>query len=333
MARTSIARIYFPAVSLLTLAALSLSVLDFADAAELKGKVISVAAQQVRLAIEGDYLPQVGDQATISFQIPGGPTVRVGTWKVSELGADFVTATLVEATGTPAVDQIAIIDSAKPSRRFPGGDAPSGSSPPVTGWRDPTPSPPQFYGSHSPQGSVHAKGSLEDITMKPAAESWPDRQARAEYVGLNFVVTAPASNSLYSPISSRAVSNFSALASLRVEGGKGKEAVSGFLVSTAPIASVDFASGNLFFGRIEQRIVVSRFDDGTWREMSAVSQPPRPGEFEAFEILRDGGEYVFRMNQSEILRWKASDPRLDFVYLFTGHGSRAEYAEYSVRGR
>ena len=88
-----------------------------AFAADLKGKVIGVSGQQVRLSIDGDLLPQVGDEVTISFQIPGGPLVRVGKWKVSEVKMDLVEATLVTATGTPTVDQIAIIQSLNPTPR------------------------------------------------------------------------------------------------------------------------------------------------------------------------------------------------------------------------
>lgn len=98
-------------------AALWLLLASAAGAAELKGKVIGVSDRQVRIAIESDYLPQLGDEVTISFQLPGGPLVRVGTWKVSEVRPEFVEATLVEATGRPAVDQIATIVSPNPTRR------------------------------------------------------------------------------------------------------------------------------------------------------------------------------------------------------------------------
>jgi S1-C subfamily serine protease len=87
-----------------------------ADAAELRGKVIGVAGPQIRVRVEGDLLPRTGDEVRVSFQLPGGPLVRVGTWKVSEVRPEFIEATLVEATGKPAVDQIATIDSPNPAR-------------------------------------------------------------------------------------------------------------------------------------------------------------------------------------------------------------------------
>jgi S1-C subfamily serine protease len=110
------------------IAALWLLLASAAGAAELKGKLVGVSDRQVRIAIEGDYLPQLGDEVTISFQLPGGPLVRVGTWKVSKVRPDFVEATLVEATGKPAVDQIATIDSPNPTRR-----AATAGSMPVSG--------------------------------------------------------------------------------------------------------------------------------------------------------------------------------------------------------
>jgi serine protease Do len=88
-----------------------------ADAAELKGKVVGVAGPQIRVRVEGDLLPQTGDVVRVSFQLPGGPLVRVGTWKVSEVRAEFIEATLVEATGKPTVDQVATIVSSNPTRR------------------------------------------------------------------------------------------------------------------------------------------------------------------------------------------------------------------------
>lgn len=93
-------------------------------AAELKGKVVGVADKEVRIAVEGDLLPQVGDEVVLSFEIPGLQAVRVGTWKVSRIEGETVAATLVEATGTPAVDQLATIASPNPQTRPGPGSAP-----------------------------------------------------------------------------------------------------------------------------------------------------------------------------------------------------------------
>jgi hypothetical protein len=88
-----------------------------ASAAEIHGKVTGVLGKDVRLALEGDLLPQAGDEVTIRFQIPGGPMVVVGTWRVSSIEADSVLATLVDATGSPAIDQHATIVSMNPVPR------------------------------------------------------------------------------------------------------------------------------------------------------------------------------------------------------------------------
>lgn len=87
------------------------------SAAEIQGKVTGVLGKDVRLALEGDLLPQAGDEVTIRFQIPGGPMVVVGTWKVTSIESDSVLAALVDATGAPAIGQVATIVSANPIPR------------------------------------------------------------------------------------------------------------------------------------------------------------------------------------------------------------------------
>lgn len=88
-----------------------------AAAAELRGRVSEVTDQQVRVTIEGELLPQPGDEVVITFQIPGGPVVKVGTWSVTSVQADAVLATRVQATGVPAAGQAATIISANPVQR------------------------------------------------------------------------------------------------------------------------------------------------------------------------------------------------------------------------
>jgi len=102
----------------------------------LTGKVTAVEGPEVRIALDGPLDPQPGDEVTIHFQIPGGPPVRVGTWRVVRVEAATVVATQVEATGVPALDQVATIAALAPRRRpapASGGDASAGWSAAVSG--------------------------------------------------------------------------------------------------------------------------------------------------------------------------------------------------------
>jgi hypothetical protein len=81
---------------------------------ELRGQVIEVTGGEVRIQVEGDQLPQVGDPVRITFRIPGGPEVNVGTGTVSRVSGEDVWAT---ATGSPQRGQLATIPSANPSPR------------------------------------------------------------------------------------------------------------------------------------------------------------------------------------------------------------------------
>lgn len=95
-----------------------------AEAVELRGAVTQVTGSEVRLTVEGDQLPQVGDPVRITFRIPGGPEVSVGTWKVTGVEGDAVLATAVEPKGTPVPGHTAIISSANPRPRArPPGEA------------------------------------------------------------------------------------------------------------------------------------------------------------------------------------------------------------------
>lgn len=88
-------------------------------AAELRGRVVAISGHQVRLSIDGELLPQIGDEVTLAFQVPNGPLLSVGTWSVSRVDGDAVTATQVRATGAPSVGQIATIVSPNPVPRSP----------------------------------------------------------------------------------------------------------------------------------------------------------------------------------------------------------------------
>ncbi|MBI2213868.1 MAG: hypothetical protein HYU52_09485 [Acidobacteria bacterium] len=100
------------------------------SAAEIKGKVSGVIGKDVRLTVDGDLLPQPGDDVTIRFEIPGGPMVVVGSWRVTSIDGDSVLAAMVEATGAPAIGQLASIVSPNPAPRRPPPPPPSTSAPP-----------------------------------------------------------------------------------------------------------------------------------------------------------------------------------------------------------
>jgi hypothetical protein len=98
-----------------------------AEAVELAGQVVEVTGGAVRIQVGGEQLPRVGDAVRISFRIPGGPEVRVGTGTVNRVSGDEVWVTV---TGTPQRGQLATISSASPARRSAspaGGGAPAGA--------------------------------------------------------------------------------------------------------------------------------------------------------------------------------------------------------------
>jgi TPR repeat protein len=88
-----------------------------AHGAELKGKVVGATGKDIRVAVDGDLLPQPGDLVTVSFEVPGLPPVRVGSGKVTRIDGEDVLATLAQTTGQPAIDQLVVIDCAVPMPR------------------------------------------------------------------------------------------------------------------------------------------------------------------------------------------------------------------------
>lgn len=109
-----------------------------ADGAELRGRVIEVIGTDLKIQVEGDRLPQPGDPVRITFRLPAGSELSVGTWRVMRVEGDAVLASLVEATGQPAPGQAATISSPSPVPRVTAspGAAPSGSAaiPPGAAW-------------------------------------------------------------------------------------------------------------------------------------------------------------------------------------------------------
>lgn len=86
-----------------------------AIAVELTGHVTAAANNTAQIAVDGNSVPSPGDAATIYFKLPGtDDEVLVGTGKVTEVAADFVTVKIEDAKGTPAKDQLVRIESANP---------------------------------------------------------------------------------------------------------------------------------------------------------------------------------------------------------------------------
>ena len=145
----------------LAIAILALWAVLPAAAAELQGKVTAVTGSDVRIEVEGDLLPQVGDLARLSFSIPGGgPEVPVGQWRVTAVTADGVQATKVQATGTPTVGQTAKIDSASPTRHvasIPSGQA-AGAPGPALPSAPAVDSPSELLPGPVPPGWVRPRG-------------------------------------------------------------------------------------------------------------------------------------------------------------------------------
>jgi hypothetical protein len=91
----------------------------------LTGKITAVAGDEIRIALDGPLDPRPGDAVEVQFQIPGGPKILVGRWTVSRVDNGIVVAAKVEATGAPAVDQVATIHSLAPQRRSSAGEVPA----------------------------------------------------------------------------------------------------------------------------------------------------------------------------------------------------------------
>jgi hypothetical protein len=93
-------------------------------ATEIKGKVVEVAADTVKIETESGLVPHVGDAATIFFTPPGSDIeVLVGTARVTEVGTGFVQAKVESTKGKVERDHLVKITSDNPQTRMaaPGG--------------------------------------------------------------------------------------------------------------------------------------------------------------------------------------------------------------------
>jgi hypothetical protein len=175
-------------------AAVVLSAAGHASAVELRGRVSAVTGRDVRIELEGDLVPRVGDPVNITFRIPGGPELSVGTWKVSGIEGDAVLATVVTATGTPAVGHAVTIDSPAPGPRGQGSGPSARLAPGAPGTpRAPGPASPQA-GSEVAPGSRPWLGAGV-VSLDPAIAKWLEAPTDRGAVVKETVPGSPAERS------------------------------------------------------------------------------------------------------------------------------------------
>ncbi|MCL4818947.1 MAG: hypothetical protein KJ067_07385 [Vicinamibacteria bacterium] len=83
----------------------------------LSGRVVAVDGRELRVILDAAVDPSPGDPVLVHFELPGGRRVSVGRWEVARVEGAVVVALQVEATGTPAVGQTAIVSSLRPKNR------------------------------------------------------------------------------------------------------------------------------------------------------------------------------------------------------------------------
>jgi hypothetical protein len=293
---------------------------EAAAAVELRGQVIEVRGSEVLLRIEGDQLPRVGDAVRISFRIPGGPEVRVGTGTVSRVSGDEVWAS---STGTPQRGQLVTIASASPTRR--GGSlsgSPSGPAAPAPG----TPAP----GGGAPGPS--APGLLDitrrDLPVGPLALG----DGRRERAGAAYVIVSSTDYVTFEPIATEPAAQFHAAVRVRAERGSGDRALVGLLIATAPYGD-DFQEGDLFFGKDEAGLLVQRWEGGRWVDVprsAAPATPPAAGAASALDVTKRGGRYELVLDGARVATLPGPAARADWVRIMAGAGSRAELLDWRV---
>lgn len=101
-------------MGLLGLGLLLFGLTSIVAAIEIQGAVVETSGLDVTVKTVGKNSPVSGDLMDISFSIPGGDALSIGTWKVTSVSGRFVSASVVENTGTPAKGQKAVIFSENP---------------------------------------------------------------------------------------------------------------------------------------------------------------------------------------------------------------------------
>lgn len=107
-------------ISLVTCVADSLAASESPQETELRGTVIRVEGQDVRIEITSQMWPRIGDTLQLGSSVPGldGLAFMAGEWTVTEVTPDYVLAEAGPGVErTPARDYQAIIQSANPQPR------------------------------------------------------------------------------------------------------------------------------------------------------------------------------------------------------------------------
>ncbi len=87
-------------------------------AADLSGTVVKVSDLDVIVKVEGDLMPMTGDIMELSFTIPDGESIPIGTWKITQVTDNMAVASVKENTGDPVVGHKAVIFSENPVPRI-----------------------------------------------------------------------------------------------------------------------------------------------------------------------------------------------------------------------
>lgn len=287
-------------------------------AVDLRGKVAGVVGSEIRIAVEGDLLPGPGDPVTVSFEIPGLAPVRVGSGKVSRVEGGEVLATITDATGTPALDQLVTIRSPAPRKRV----APAAAT-----------TPPPFEtregsvpGTNSPTGFT----DLVDATRRdlptgklPRGDGW------TRFEDGVFTVSSSADLVTYHLVSSQALPELFAAADVQLHRPSRGPGTAGLYVSRFPTAEA--RAGDLFFGVSSGGTVLQRHDGTAWRNLpghgTPVSGRPRA------EIARRAGLYEMRWNGVPVSSTPVGGEEAVNVFLYASAGVEVAFGSVAVSRR
>lgn len=292
-------------------------------AVEIAGTVVAVTGNDVRLKIEGDELPRIGDEVRISFRIPGGPALKVGTWRVSDVSEEAITATLVEATGRPAVDQIAVISSVNPTRRGAAHDTKAGAAPPspLPGWAPGASAPSPFPRRVSITRTVLPVGPMRL------------GNGRFERAGNAFVIRSADQWDNWEAIATEPAHEFYASVRIRVERAAASRAVVG-LVLFGGEASMPPQNDTVFFGKDDAPAArLARFHGDKWIDIPLESPPTKPvraEDIDRFEVVSRAGRYEFRVNGGRVATLNHLSPRPQWIMVYVERGNRAEFYDWNV---
>ena len=91
-----------------------LASITVAMAAQLTGTVAGVKGLDVTVKVDGQLMPAAGDQVEISFSLPDGETLPIGTWQVNLVNGNIAIASVKNNTGNPVIGHKAVIFSKNP---------------------------------------------------------------------------------------------------------------------------------------------------------------------------------------------------------------------------